>query len=291
MACRTKQSPFSKQLDQMVWSFSRVNSYETCPRMFKMTYLDKDEDGNHKWPQAENAFGLWGTHCHECLERFYKGELMSFELLQEYEDGYDDAIYMEFPPNKFKDLGQSYYEAGQDYFAEFSDLPDNIEILGVEQKISLNLDGRNFVGYIDLVLRDKETQDIFIVDHKSKAKFSSPEELEHYSYQPYLYSLWVKEQYGVYPKELIFNMFRIGEIVRVPFTEEGLQKALTWFHSTIDRIYADVKFDDKIKLDFRQKHKKLCEYKFADFFCRWICGVRCNCKRSKIEKRSDDSGF
>lgn len=291
MKCRTKrqkESPFKEQLDKMTWSFSRVNAYETCPKMFKMIYLDRDEDGNHIWSEAENAFGLWGTHCHECLERFYKDELLAFELLDAYQDGYDEAVYMRFPPNKYKDLGQSYYDAGVEYFANFENLPENWEVLGVEQRIDLELDGRKFVGYIDLVLRDKQTDSIVIVDHKSKAAFQSDAELEHYSYQPYLYSLWVKQRYGKFPDMLVFNMFRIGKIVRVPFEEEGLQKALQWFHDTVDRIYSDTKFDDKIKLDFHEKGKKLTEYKFADFFCHWICGVRFDCKRSKILKKRGD---
>lgn len=291
MISRTKISPYKDRLDKMVWSFSRVNSYETCPKMFKMVYLDKNEDGTPMWPEEENAFGLWGTHCHECLEKYYKGELLSFELLDEYEDNYDEQVYMQFPPNKYKDLNESYHDAGTKYFSEFEDLSPDWEVVGVEQKIQLDLGGRKFVGYIDLVLRSVKTGEFVIVDHKSRAKFSSPEELEHYSYQPYLYSQWVFETYGMYPTYLIFNMFRIGESVRVKFTMEGLQKALQWFHRTVDQIYQDTKFEDKIVIDYRQKGKKLSEYKFADYFCHYICGPREYCRRNhplRKKKEVDD---
>ena len=59
-------SPYKEQLDQMTWSFSRVNAYSTCPRMFKLTYLDHA-------PKANSAFGEWGSLCHSVYEDFAKG--------------------------------------------------------------------------------------------------------------------------------------------------------------------------------------------------------------------------
>ena len=44
---------------------------------------------------------------------------------------------------------------------------DSYEILGVEKKVEFELFGKRFVGYIDLLLRDKQTDEIIIVDHKS----------------------------------------------------------------------------------------------------------------------------
>ena len=44
---------------------------------FKLQYIDKV-------PQEQNSFAEYGTHCHSLLERWAKGELMSFELADAY---------------------------------------------------------------------------------------------------------------------------------------------------------------------------------------------------------------
>ena len=264
----------------MVWSFSRVNSYVTCPKMFSMTYLDKMD-------KLDNAFGQWGSHCHECLEKYFKGEVFSFELLDEYLKNYELDVTEPFPPNKSKDLNESYKQAGVDYFSNFTDLPKEWEVVGVEQKVKTVFEGYPFIGYIDLVLKHRKTGDIVIVDHKSKAMFTSDAEKAHYALQPYLYSEWVKEKYGRYPKYLVFNMFRVQKIVVIPFVEEDYNKAVRWLITTIQAIYSDNKFLDRIKISYQEKGKKLREYRYPDYFCANICSVREHCLRSKIKKKKN----
>lgn len=246
--------------------------------MFKKQYLDKYE------PKAQNAFAQWGSLCHSCLERFYKNQLLVFELLDAYEEDYDTYVTERFPPNAYKDLNESYRQAGEDFFSNIRNLPENIEVLGVEQKFRTEFGGYPFIGYIDLILRDKNTGDIFIEDHKSKAMFKDENEKAHYAIQMYLYSKYIMEMYHVWPKRLIFNMFRAGKTVEIDFNEDDYNKAVQWMLDTIRAIYADEKFCDKIKLDYSAKGKKLRDYKFADFFCAWLCGVRFDCLRSKLKE-------
>ena len=262
----------------MVWSFSRLNTYHTCPKMFKKQYLD------HYQPQLENAFAQWGSLCHKCLERFYKGELMVFELLDAYEDEYEQAVTEHFPPNAYKDLDESYRLAGEEFFSNIQNLPPNLKVLGVEQNFRTEFGGFPFVGYIDLILQDVHTGDIIIEDHKSKAMIKDDAELEHYAIQMYLYSKYIFETYKVWPKKLIFNMFRVGKTVEIEFKPEDYDKAVKWMLDTIAMIYQDEKFFDKIKLDYAKRGKKLKEYRYADFFCSWLCNVRMDCLRSKLKK-------
>ncbi|MBR1685372.1 MAG: PD-(D/E)XK nuclease family protein, partial [Clostridia bacterium] len=46
--------------------------YDQCPLAFKLQYIDRV-------PQEQNAYAEYGTHCHSLLERWAKGDLMSFE--------------------------------------------------------------------------------------------------------------------------------------------------------------------------------------------------------------------
>lgn len=244
------------KLGNLVWSFSKVNTYNHCPHGFKLTYIDEK-------PKIDNAFAEYGSFVHSLLERYFNGEIEFFELSQMYENEYNINVLRKFPPCEFCNLSEKYYNDGLQYFNSFDGLEDNYKIIGVEQEIKLNIDGKSFIGYIDLILQDKSDGKYIIVDHKSKSRFKNKKEKEHYLLQLYLYSLYVKEQYGEYPKELKFNMFRTHKWEVEQFSEDKLKKAVEWFNFNINMIYSDNVFP---------KNED-------EFFCNNLCGVREICKK------------
>lgn len=245
---------YAPVLDAMTWSFSRVNTYCQCPHQFKLCYLDRKK-------QTDNAFGQWGSFCHSIFERYLKGQIELFELADVYEREYFEKVTLLFPSANFMDLDWYYYDKGLSVFSSFNGLPDNLEFIASEQKVFTKINGRNFIGYIDVVLRDKADGGLIIQDFKSKKAFKSKKEQAHYALQPYLYSHYIKEKYGVYPKMLRFDMFRVGKIVDIPFVEKDFKKADEWFTSTIDSIYSDKEF----------------KANYDEFFCKNLCGVRGYC--------------
>lgn len=266
------------KLDRMIWSFSSVKNYYGCPRCFYYTYVDKK-------PRIDNAFAKFGSFVHELLEGYYTGRFEFFELSGLYEELYSSRVDLRFPANAYTDLAESYYSSGLDYLNSFEGLPDHYSVLGVEEKVQTTINGYPFVGYIDLVLKDKRDGGIIVWDHKSHKKFASKKEAKEYTRQLYLYSYHIVEKYGVYPKELCFNRFRAGEEDHIVFSQDDYQEALQWFSDTISSVYADEEFFDKITLQYRQKGKKLSEYsKGSDFFCENLCSVRAFCNRSTASK-------
>jgi CRISPR/Cas system-associated exonuclease Cas4 (RecB family) len=249
---------YDRILDNMTWSFSRVNNYCTCPHVFKLLYIDKK-------PQINNAFAEFGRFVHSLLELYFKGKVEFFELSQIYEDEYNLNVLHEFPEFEFCNLAKNYYEGGINYLNSFEGIDDNLQVVGVEQKVNLTINGRPFVGYIDLILQDKTDGKYIIIDHKSKSKFKSKKEREHYFFQLYLYSLYIKDTFGEYPKELRFNMFRIGKLEIEQFDSKKLKKALNWFNFTIDLIYFDTEF-------IKMKNQ---------FYCENLCSVRDVCKKGE----------
>ena len=155
-----------------------------------------------------------------------------------------------------------------------------------KQRDLLDIDGDIFIGFIDLIVKDKNTGRYIVVDHKSKSKFKNEEERDEYARQLYLYALYIKAEYGEFPSHLIFNMFRANDVVTIDFDEKKLEKAVFWFKNTIENIKKDNKFDDKITILFRQKKKPLKEFKKDDFFCNELCGVRSYCNRSRCYKKN-----
>ena len=259
---------------KMIWSFSRVNSYATCPKMFKLSYLQREIQ------KENNAFAEWGSFCHSILENYAKGNIDVYELKDHYEEKYEDNVTIQFPPSKYVDLNDSYYNNGKDYFTNFEGFPDNWKIIAVEKEISINIEGYHFTGYIDLVVQDTTDGRYIVVDHKSKSKFKDDAERNHYAIQLYMYATWIYETFHEYPKELIFNMFRARDMVRIPFNEEDYHKSRKWLVDTIHSIEKDTSFKDKILIDYKKKKKPLKQYRNNDFFCCNLCSVRNYCRRS-----------
>ena len=122
---------------------------------------------------------------------------MSFELADVYTAEYDEAVKEYFPPFP-RGLAGKYYEEGLQYFSTFDGF-GNCEILSVEDKFELNIRGNRFVGIADLVLRDKTSGAISVIDHKSKSIPSLKKKLFENTRQLYTYAFYVKERFGVYP--------------------------------------------------------------------------------------------
>lgn len=192
---------------------------------FKLQYIDKV-------PQEQNAYAEYGTHCHSLLERWAKGELMSFELADAYEAEYDEAVKHYFPPFP-RGLAGKYYDEGLRYFQSFDGFGDDKEILSVEDKFELDIRGNRFVGIADLVLRDKNTGGITVIDHKSKSMNSLKKAQYENTRQLYTYAAYVKDRFGEFPTLLQFNMFRYGVNIDEPFSMERYKETMDWIEHTV----------------------------------------------------------
>lgn len=221
----------------MKWSFSRLNSFSQCPYEWRKKYIDCE------WGEG-SAFGEFGTLCHELLEGFFNGEIGLFELSPLYQERFNEVITHDFPPNKYIDMRQSYYDKGLDYFDNLMIDIEPYEIIGVEKKVEFELDGYPFVGFIDLLLRDKKSGKITILDHKSASikilksgKISKSDQAHFLEFQRqlYLYSLPVIEEYGR-TDFLKWNMFKDQNEIEIPWNKEDFESAKKWAVDTIHEI-------------------------------------------------------
>ena len=188
------------------------------------------------------------------------GELMSFELADVYTAEYDEAVREYFPPFP-RGLAGKYYEEGLQYFKSFDGFGDHYEILSVEDKFELDIRGNRFVGIADLILRDRNTGLITVIDHKSKSMQSLKKKLFENTRQLYTYAAYVKNRFGEYPSLLQFNMFRYGKFVDEPFTMERYNETMDWIERTIDGIRSD----------------KDWLVSSSGYFCKFICSTRDHC--------------
>lgn len=251
--------------DNMTWSFSRLNSYySNCKYEWYLHYIECGDS-------ADGFFGQFGGFCHKVLEKYLKGELGVFDLAPYYEEHYSEEVTYSAPPNKYKDLGESYYNLGLEYFENFADnWNDQYEILGVEKEVRFEIDGKPFVGYIDLLLKNKESGAIKIVDHKSasikvlkngQVSKSDAEHFNEFKRQLYLYSKAIKEEFYDIPIEALeWNMFKQGNTITIPYSDDEYKEAIQWASDTIKAIENDTEWLPK-----------------ADqFYCWYLCSMREN---------------
>lgn len=244
-----------------MWSFSRLNSFYNCPYEFYLHYIECN-------PSESNFFGEYGSLLHSILEKYAKGELSLFELNQYYEDHFNESIRHDAPPNKYVDIRQSYYDKGMDYFDNIDLDLEAYAILGVEKKVEFELFGKKFIGFIDLLVKDKTTDEIIIIDHKSASikilkngnisKSDQAHFLE-FKRQAYLYSIPIIKEYGKVDK-LKWNMFKDRQWIEIPWKENEYDEAIQWVDTTLNLI---------------GKEKEWLPSP-DQYYCRYLCGQRNN---------------
>lgn len=245
----------------MDWSFSRLNSFYNCPYEFYLHYIEccKSE---------QNFFSEYGSLIHSVLEKYAKGELSLFELNQYYEEHFNEIIPHDAPPNKYIDIRQSYFDKGIDYLDNIDLDFSKYEILGVEKNVEFELFGKKFIGFIDLLVRDKDSGEIIIIDHKSASikilkngniSKSDQQHFLNFRRQLYLYSIPIIEEYGSVSR-LKWNMFKDRKWIEIPWKKDEYDETIQWVKDTLELIAKETEW---------APHPD-------PYYCRYLCGQRNN---------------
>lgn len=254
-------SDYTNELNAMRWSFSRCHGFEGCKYEWYLYYLEgKDNE--------QNFYAAFGKFCHKILEKVLKREITIESSSQYYIDNFDKKVgsygVHDSTREKYFYLGLSYFET-----LNFDWLED-YEILGVEKECTFEIDGKNFIGYIDLLIRHKKNKAIIVIDHKSseypigkkgnvlKKKIN---DYESYKKQLYLYCQAVIDEYGIAPTEIWWNYFKEQKWLKLPFIKEEYEISRKWATELISEVYKEENFLPN--LDY--------------FYCNNLCGFRNSC--------------
>lgn len=251
--------------DEWEWSYSRVKLSD-CLYGWYLQYVS----GIPKEELDENAYAQFGTLVHKTLEKFLKGELTIFDVVDFYEQQYPEIVVCNFPHNAYTDLGEKSYNDGLLYFQNLMFDFDRYEVLGVEKEYHFKVGDYPFVGYVDAIYRDKETNEIIIRDHKTTSfkwnkngQLSKPDRttLEAYKKQEYLYCIPVLEEYGRVDY-LSWNMIRNRQEIKIPFNKEEFEATKQW---AIDSIHT------------LENEMLWLPNDTKSYFCSNLCSVRSKC--------------
>lgn len=217
----------------------------------------------------------FGTLCHSVLERYGKGELAEFELLDTYEKEYPTAVehstVMQMSQQYSRDMGQRYYQDGYEFFKNFEGL-GNLTFVDTEKSFTLPVDDFFLTGKIDAVMRD-DKGNLVLVDYKSKKVFKSLTEQYEYARQLYVYAFAAHELYGEWPTKMGFLHFRTGEWTWIDFNDKDYEDTLQWCKDTVKLIENETEWGYS---NDRDKHG-------FSFFCWNFCDVGENCPHREEE--------
>ena len=223
---------------------------------------------------------------HKCIEVYAKGEVPREMLPDVFEALWGEYIqndlYKDGEVNYAKE--EEYYEQGLKYLREqILDL-SSYEILGVEKEINFQLTDEEgsypMIGYIDLLLKDKETGEITIMDNKSASikfkKNGDPYKADEqhwleFKRQLYLYSVPFVEN-GEEISYLSWNLFRLGIVKTIPWNADEYNAAKKWAIDTIREI----------------KREEEWGYKEDFFYCHNLCSLRGECAMNISQRQKGE---
>lgn len=255
------------------YSFSRLDCFEKCKYSYYLKYV-LGEDGEDEYIAEGNYYAEVGSFMHEILAKIFEGELSADDAPNYFVEHYDEFVFYKVK----KSIMDKTYDLCLDYLAtEDLGWAEGYEVVGVELRTELVVQKHDFIGFIDLLLRNLKTGEYWLIDHKSAPYpfrkdgkgilAKSKKSFESYKRQMYLYCHAVKEIYGEFPQKITWNHFKEKKLATIPFIQEEYEETMKWFLETIKRIEKE-KFFEPTK-DF--------------FHCAFICDYRNCCEYKKYE--------
>lgn len=251
-------------LPNHIFSFTQLQSFSECPYAFYLQKIERNPD------MVQNAFASQGTLIHDLLDRWAKGELTKEQLPDEYARRYPLEVVEAWPRMlAAKGYAEKAFNIGLEYFKNFDEFA-GYTIIATEERFDIDVEGRRFVGIMDMLVEENDTGELIIVDHKSKSMAAFKKSEDEMYRQQYLYSKYVYEKYGKYPDRLMFNLFKENGVkMERRFNEADYLATLVWAGEQMQKM-EEYDFVDWLVTKEVQEGK-------PDFFCTELCSCRKIC--------------
>ncbi len=258
-------------LDAFTWSYSRLNTYHTCPKEFLLVYGERKA-------RKQNVFAEFGLLIHELLEEWWDEKISTENLSFEYLIRYGVKVKLPFPPNLLRyKTDEKYFQQGREFFDNFNLVRSDWELLGNELTIESLYNGRKITIRPDLLVRKLEDGKVYIADYKTcTPPFTKTGRIQKKNVEPHLkqlslYAHFVEKEMDIRP-DFLQVYYPRGEngksdLYVTSFTTELENQALSWVDETIDTIYSTNHFLETPD----------------DFYCKNLCNVRAFCDYGKSD--------
>ena len=279
-------------------SYSQFGMYSSCQQQFKLNYIDKLGISN------TNIHLIFGTAMHEVIQHFLdvmynvtKKQALQLNL----EKMLQETLVVQFKKEKektgeddpcTKEELQEFYEDGVKILQYFTNKLDKLytktgfELLAIEQRLNAEIKpGVHFIGFIDVLLKDKTTDDVIIIDLKTStrgwSKYQKADKTK--MAQMLLYKKFysdkynvpldkIKVEYQILKRKLFegadFPIPRISKFVPAN-GKPSVNKAWNDFKFFVDSVYGDN--GEVIQTEFPTNKGKPCDW--CEFKQRKLCPI------------------
>jgi putative RecB family exonuclease len=251
-------------LKNMVYSYSSVSSFDTCPLSFKLMYLDKMK-------RESNIFGELGNATHSTFEAYFRDEAEIFELKELFLDNCKKQVKTPAPDSLLKyNYEENNINLISEYFSHTELDKSKYEVLCIEDKIEYEIHGIKIVIRPDLIVRRIEDEKVLLFDYKT-SKYSKDSHAG-YAYQCSLYKYIFEIVRGIHIDEMWIIYVKEKTKKRGQEPKDGKTVELLYDEKVMNRFLYDVsgilaERDWKANLD--------------QFFCNSLCSVRKSCKQKE----------
>ena len=280
-------------------SYSQYGMYSTCQEQYKLNYIDK------LGTSSANIHTIFGSAMHETIQHFLDvmynvtkkqalqlnlEEMLYKQLVEHFTKENEKMEDGMFPCTK-EELGE-FFEDGKLILQYFRNKLDKLysksgfELLAIEQVLNAEVKpGVNFIGFIDILLKDKSTGDVIIIDLKTStkgwSKYQKNDKVK--TSQMLLYKKFYSEKYDV-PLDKIKVEYQIlkrkifeGADYPIPRISKfvpangkpSVNKAWDGFIAFVNEV-----FDDEgnfIQREYQPTKGKQCDW--CEFKTRKLCSL------------------
>jgi len=250
----------------VIYSHSRLSTFEQCKLKFKFRYIDK------LTPEIENTIeGFLGGIVHEALEWLYNQVINKHipsleQVIEVYAINWNKQYSPEIKIVNTELTPEFYFDKGIKFLIDyyFKNQPFSDNTIALEHRIILNLDDSGkyqLQGFIDRLVHNKETNIFEIHDYKT-GQIKSQEDLDN-DRQLALYSLGVRK---LFPEakdvHLIWHYLDFNEQKHSSRTIEQLEQLKQDIIQLIDKIESEKEFEAGPSILCRWcEFRKYCEFK------------------------------
>lgn len=271
-------------------SFSQYSMWSTCPNQYKLAYIDDLSES------SSNIHSVFGSAMHETLQQyldiclrvsksqadktFFPKEVLKSKMREVYlkeSDGGKNQVCTKEELVEFLEDGNliiDHFQKSKN-FNKFFTLKEE-EIIAIEQPINTKInDNVNFLGFIDLVVKNNYTNRYRIIDFKTSTKGWSDYQKKDpvKNAQILLYKKFYAELLSMSEDqidvEFIILKRKINENVEYPPPriskhvpangKPSVNKAWASFKSFVDEVF-DADGNHRRDIPYPKKPSKLCDW-------------------------------
>lgn len=281
-------------------SYSQYGMYSTCQEQYKLNYIDK------LGTSSANIHTIFGSAMHETIQHFLDvmynvtkkqalqlnlEEMLYKQLVEHFTKENEKMEDGMFPCTK-EELGE-FFEDGKLILQYFRNKLDKLysksgfELVAIEQVLNAEVKpGVHFIGFIDILLKDKSTNEIIIIDLKTStkgwSKYQKNDKVK--TSQMLLYKKFYSEKYDI-PLDKIRVEYQIlkrkifeGADYPIPRISKfvpangkpSVNKAWDGFIGFVNEVFDDEgKYIEREYLPTKGKQCDWCEFKQRKLCSLW----------------------